>query len=292
MALTVEPVLTGLRVLRWFIPAAAIMVAGLLGPASAQEAAPAAYLAPLPSPSPQPHPLDPALAVANQSLQHIQANIRDYTAILSKRLRVDGALGENQDALVKIRNRRVENGRLAIPFSVYVKFLRPDAVKGREVIWVEGRNDGKMVAHEAGLKNLFRAYLDPNGSIAMRGQHYPITEIGLENLVKKVIEKGELDRQRGECQVLFYPQATVNRRPCRMFEIIHPVPRPYFEFHRVQVFFDDELNTIVRYASWTWPRVPGGEPILQEEYTYSDIKVNVGLTEKDFDPDNDEYNFW
>ena len=34
-----------------------------------------------------------------------------------------------------------------------MKFLKPESAKGREAIWVEGRNNGKIAAHEAGLKN-------------------------------------------------------------------------------------------------------------------------------------------
>ena len=114
----------------------------------------------------------------------------------------------------------------------------------------------------------------------------------MENLVQKVIEKGERDRQWDECQVEYYPSATVNKRPCQMFEIVHPVPQPYFEFHRAQVFFDNELKILTRYASWSWPTEPGGPPVLEEEYTYSDVKVNVGLTDLDFDPDNPDYSYW
>jgi hypothetical protein len=30
---------------------------------------------------------------------------------------------------------------------------------------------------------------------------------------------------------------------------------------------------------------------LYEQYDYSEVKLNAGLTRKDFDPDNKEYNF-
>ena len=261
-------------------------------PVIAQNVAAATTQAVTSAPAEQPHPLDPALRTARDSLQHIQLNVRDYTAIMSKRVRVDGKLNDYQHTYVKIRNRRVENDRLTTPMSVYLYFLKPDAIKGREVIWVENRNNGRMVAHDAGLKRLIKVELDPNGSMAMRGQRYPITEIGLEKLVQKVIETGNRDRQRDECQVKFYDNAKINQRVCRTFEIIHPVERPYFDFHRAQVFFDNDLNMLVRYASWSWPKEEGGKPVLEEEYTYTDIKVNVGLTDLDFDPDNPAYGFW
>ena len=36
----------------------------------------------------------------------------------------------------------------------------------------------------------------------------------------------------------------------------------------------------------SWPETPGGEPPLEEEYTYLDVELNVGLKDSDFDPDN------
>jgi hypothetical protein len=241
--------------------------------------------------TPESHPIDPALKLAHESLQHSQAYVRDYTAIMAKRVRLDGTLGDYQYAFVKIRNRRVEGDQIKTPMSVYMKFLKPSAVNGREVIWVEGRNQGRLVAHDVGIKNLFSVNLDPTGALAMRGQRYPITEIGLDKLLLQMIDRATLDRLHGECQVDFIRGAKLNKRSCHVVQIVHPVQRPHFGFHRAQVFFDDELMLPVRYASWSWPTEPGGEPPLEEEYNYTDIKTNVGLTERDFDPENAEYNF-
>ena len=33
------------------------------------------------------------------------------------------------------------------PFSVYMKFLAPENLKGQEVIYVEGANDGNLIGH-------------------------------------------------------------------------------------------------------------------------------------------------
>jgi hypothetical protein len=41
---------------------------------------------------------------------------------------------------------------------------------------------------------------------------------------------------------------------------------------------------------WGFP-VGGSEPPLIEEYTYTDIKTNVGLTDSDFDVRNRKYHF-
>lgn len=237
------------------------------------------------------HPIDPALEVARKGLKNIRENVRDYTATIVKREQVGGKVGDYQYMEAKVRNRKVENRELKTGFAVYLKFIKPKSSAGREVIWVENENDGKLIAHEGGLLNIRRWKLDPTGLIAMLGQRYPIGQIGIENLVEELIVKGEDQRKHGECSVKFYENAKVDDRVCTMIEVIHPTPREHFEFYRARIFIDDERNVPLRYAAWSWPTEEGGEPVLLEEYTYQDLKLNVGLTNKDFDPDNAEYNY-
>jgi hypothetical protein len=240
----------------------------------------------------QPHPLDPALRIAYDGLAHIRNDVRDYTATIVKRERIDGELTEQEFMSAKIRNRKVDSdGRIVVPLSVYLKFLAPKAKKGREVIWVEGANNGKLIGHGTGVEGFITVYLDPTGYFSMKGNRYPITDIGIETLVDKLIEKGERDRKRDECEVQFYKGAKINGRACTLLQVTHPVKRDYFDFNVAEIFIDDELNVPVRYAAYQWPTTPGGKPILDEEYTYMNIKLNVGLTDADFDPKNPAYEY-
>ncbi len=229
--------------------------------------------------------------MANASLQYIQANVDDYTALFVKRYRIDGELTELQHANIKIRNRKTQGDKITMPMSVYLDFLQPDSVKGREVIWVEGQNSGKMTAHDTGFRGLVNVNLDPNGYLAMRGQRHPITEIGTEKLVRKMIETIERDRPHGECEVQLYKNAKVGEAKCNMLQVIHPIQREHFDFYCARMYFDEKLNLPIRYESWSWPVEPGGKPLLEEEYTYYQMKVNVGLTDRDFDVSNSDYRF-
>lgn len=239
------------------------------------------------------HPLDPALRIAYSSLKNIRANVRDYTAILIKRELVGGTLGEYEYMGVKVRNRKVVDGKLAVPFSVYMAFLKPESIKGREVIYVENAYNGNLVAHEGGMKGRFlpTVELPPNGMMAMRNQRYPITELGIENLVAKLIEKGERDKQHGECNVKFIQGVKIGKRECTVLSVEHPVKRSYFDFYRAEIFIDNEYQIPVRYCAYDWPTTPGGKGQVMEEYTYQNIKLNVGLTARDFDRNNPRYKF-
>ncbi|MEM7457402.1 MAG: DUF1571 domain-containing protein, partial [Planctomycetota bacterium] len=180
---------------------------------------------------------------------------------------------------------------LTVVPSIYMKFLRPRKAAGREVIYVDGWNDGQLVAHESGMLGFKTFYLDPTGSLAMRGSRNPITKAGIENLVRQLIEKAERDRAVGQCIVEYREDGAIGDRPCTVIELLHPDRQPEFEFHKAEVFIDQELNIPVRYAAYDWPAVPGGEPRLLEEYTYFNITLNVGLTDEDFSQTNPNYNF-
>ena len=188
----------------------------------------------------------PVLRWAKQGLPAIE-NLKDYSATLVRRERIRGKLGGYEYLSIKIRHK---------PFSVYAYFQAPAAVKGQEVIYVAGRNQGNMLAHKARMP--VTVSLHPDGLIAMNGRHYPFTEIGLVNLVRRLVEVGQQDVNYGECEVKYFTGAKVNKRPCTVIQVVHPVPRDVFRFHLARVFVDDELKVPIRYESYDWPSEPGG----------------------------------
>jgi hypothetical protein len=238
----------------------------------------------IPAAQPNEHPLMPVLRWATSGLVQMRANIRDYSATLVKRERINGKLNDYEYLFVKIRHQ---------PFSVYIGFLGPPSLKGQEVLYVDGQNNGNMWAHTTGMKDTLvgTISLRPDGMIAMQGQRYPLTEIGLVNLTHRLVEVGQQDINYGECEVKFFPGAKINNRLCTCIQAIHPVPRRNFRYHLARIFVDDQLSVPIRYESYDWPKEPGAAPELLEEYTYLNLKINQGFTDLDFDKGNKNYHF-
>jgi len=213
---------------------------------------------PIADATPVPHPLDEAITTAEEGLARIRATIKDYSAILVKRERVNGTLMKPEYMQVKIRSERVAEDGEQIPFSVYMKFLKPQASAGRELIYVKGRNE-----HQAGM----------------------------ENLVVKLIEKATRDRAAGACEVEYRDGVRINGRSCSVIEVVHPEQRAPYDFHIAKVYIDDELNLPIRYQAHIWPEAGQTKPQLLEEYTYINVKVNQGFTDIDFSPENPLYKY-
>ncbi len=233
-------------------------------------------------------PLETGVTPVDQARREIDAclkryaSVDDYTCTFLKRERINGRLSSQAMIYMKMR---------VDPKSIYFKFARPNA--GREAIFVPGRYDDKIVAHDVGLGKLFAGtmYLDPFGTRAMESNRHPITEAGIGAMLDKLAKHWAYELTPQESVVTFHPLASIGPRACLMIETEHPRRDPKFLFHKVKLYIDREHGLPIHIEAYDWPRRPGLAPELVEEYSYVDLKLNVGLTDLDFDPSNKSYSF-
>jgi len=238
------------------------------------------------------HPLMPLLEYAKQRLEVIDKSVSDYTCTLVRRERIDGRLANRSFAFVKLRHQQVRDRAVVVPFSVYMRFLAPAEVEGREVLYVPGQNDGKMIVRRGGRRFKFiTVAIDPLGDLATSDSRYPITAMGMKSLIERLIEVGEEELKHDEIDVKYLPGAKVNGHACTAVKVTHPVRRDHFRYHIAEVFIDEVLQLPIRFASYDWPKEEGAKPPLMEEYTFLDVKLNAGLTDWDFDRRNQKYGF-
>jgi hypothetical protein len=237
------------------------------------------------------HPLIPLLEVARKGIQFLEENVQDYRCTIISQARVDGVLGDERYMCCKVRHEQKVGDKTCLPFSIYTCFLKPEKVAGQEAIWVEGKNKGKIVAHGPGILNIKTLHLNPDGALAMTGNRYSMPNLGMKNLILKLIEKGTNDLNYGECTATVKRGVKLDGHTCTMMEIVHPQPRDYFEFHIARIYIDDERNLPIAYEGYVWPENPGDPPVLLEKYYYTDIEINQGFKNLDFSPRNREYDF-
>jgi hypothetical protein len=233
------------------------------------------------TPEAREHPLKAAIRLAESSLKSLEP-VKDYEATLTKRELVGNQIVEHA-MLIRFREE---------PFSVYLRFV--DANAGREVMYVEGQYQNKILAHEGpgSLKSLVGTVaLSPESEEVRSESRHSITDIGLRNMLKIIIGRWEEESKYGECEVQYYPQAKLDQRECLVIECTHPRPRKQFKFHISRLFIDKETNLPVRSENYGYSLQPNARPPLLEEYTYSSLRTNVQLTDRDFDRNNPEYKF-
>jgi hypothetical protein len=210
------------------------------------------------------------------------SQVRDYSCTFFKRERISGRMTPQYVMQMKARTR---------PQSIYFRFVRPNS--GREAIYVAGRNGGRAIVHDVGLGKLLAGTveLDPRSDRAMEDNRHPITEAGLGHLIETVFRRWNAEMNSGETRVTIVPNTRVGDRLCTMVESMHPQRHPSYLFHKVKLYFDHEHGLPIRFEAYDWPRRPGGQAELVEEYTYHSLRLNPGLSEHDFDPSNPQYSF-
>ncbi|MFO7904004.1 MAG: DUF1571 domain-containing protein [Planctomycetota bacterium] len=236
--------------------------------------------------------LTDVMEFAKTAYARIDEDIDDYTCVLYKRERVDGKVLGWQSMAVKIRHQKMEGDELKVPFSVYMRFLAPSKVAGREVLYVENKNNGDLIARRGGRRSPNVTFqLIPESPLAMLDNRYPITEIGFKNLAKRLIEVLEQELDSGDGELKVWENAKIGDRECTHYRLTHDAPRPDLTYHMAEVSVDEELEIPIRYGAYDFPREEGGKPQVLEQYVYTQVRINVGLTDEDFDPDNPDYEF-
>jgi hypothetical protein len=221
-----------------------------------------------------------------QKGQAFLGTIADYTATIQKREVVKNELLDEQTILIKCRHQ---------PFSVYLKWETADP--GREVLFVTGRNNGKMIAHDGGWKSRLPAFsLAPDSRLAMRDARYPITTAGLLGFVEIMLALHREDLQKGNftsCRL--ETDCEFAGRPCDKFTLEFASPSVSPVYRKSVTLIDDEWHLPVQSRHYEWPQAGApavdDESTLIESYTFTEVDFGAGLTDHDFDRSNQEYRF-
>ena len=235
------------------------------------------------------HPLARAIAFATEHKAFVDEHVKDFSCILAKRERINGRLHDYEYLRTSVRRELTSGGQM-VPFSVYAEFVAPKKVLGRKVLYVEGRNENKMLVRNGGLRfGHVVVSISPTSDAVLRESRYPITELGLSNVVGRLIEQAVhdiiADPDAKNTEVVFFQDAKIDGRVCTHIRVTHPTQDSIFEFHQANIYIDDDLKVPLRVESYMWPKAAGEPPLLTEEYTYTRLKLNVGLTDANFSED-------
>lgn len=240
-----------------------------------------------PAPTASRHPLTAVIDYARKEQNYLRQTVADFTCRLVKRERIGGFLQDFHYIEMEVREEILVGGRPVRPLSIYLHFLGPSKVAGRKVIYVEGRNEGKMLVRNGGRHfDYVVVRIDPNGENARAESVVPITEITFTRLLGNMIEVLERHRKADptgkNTRVERIAGVKINERPCTVIRVTHPVPMEGLEFHVANVFVDDQLHVPVRVDYSDWPKYPRGPVPLIAEYTYTELKLNTSLPDAAF----------
>jgi hypothetical protein len=235
------------------------------------------------------HPLEAVLDFARREQAYLRSTVHDFSCRLVKRERIEGVLQSYQYIDMRVREEVRDGDHVLQPFSIYLQFVGPAKLAGRQVLYVDGRNDGKMQVRNGGRHfDYVVVNLEPEGDTAREESLVPVTKTGFNQILAQMI--GILERHRhvdptaANTKVDRIEGAKLDKRLCTVVRITHPRRQPGLEFHVANVFVDQELHVPVRVDISSWPKHPENPSPVLAEYNYTDLKINVNLPDGAFSP--------
>lgn len=230
------------------------------------------------SSGPAPATTAEAVALRQQvyAMERAYAKVQDYTATFYKQERVKGRLLPAETVQLKFRK----------PFDVYMRWTDGDFA-GREVLYVRGWNDGKIRAHQGSFPDI-TVNLRPDANLAMRGNRHPITQMGFGEVIRLMVRDARFSESHPQDGVEYidHGESTIYGARSRCIEASVPL-RSFADYyaHRAKICFNVATKMPTRVTVWDY------EDALIEDYGFEDVRLNPGLTDVDFDPENADYNF-
>lgn len=203
------------------------------------------------------------------------AKVRDYTGTFTRQERRNGALGAEQVAELKVR---------AAPAGVYARFARPEAVAGMEVAHTGARKPAKVKYRPAGVEGAkgFRTVAADDTKFLAENRH-PVPAWTMAAQLERVSAAVARERALNNPVEVFASDFRFAGRNVTKYEVFTRRPHAHREAHKMVVFVDKETKLPVRFEAYDEPKAGATTGELLEAYSFTDLKLNVGLGEAHFD---------
>ncbi len=224
-----------------------------------------------------PEPAKPAESLAGMlaDARAAYGKLRDYTGTYTRQERINGVLSAEQVGEMKMR---------VNPVGVYVRFARPEAYAGAEVVFSGAKKDGKVRYRPAGLpgrKGFLK--LDPEDAKFLTDHRHPVTEWGMGPILDLIASATAREKTlNNPVEVHASDYQFANRNVVR-YEIVTRRAHAFRYAARMVVYVDKETKLPVRFEAYGDPKAGTTTPELLEAYSFTDLKFNNGLGENIFD---------
>ena len=220
----------------------------------------------------------PAIQASLERMRSAAATLRTATYTLHRQEWKDGQTYPAQVMAIKLRR----------PDDLYMRWTG-EAYQGRELLYRPGWNQGRLRISEGAL--VPTVDLDPTGFVAMRGSRQPAWMASVLRTSQSILAGADVLSADPALNASYQDlgTVTVSGEPSHCYRADLPVgqdPSQYAD--RVLVCMSRRHGLLTRFAAW---ELSDGVLRQIEDYVFTDVVVNPGLSDADFDPDNDAYGF-
>lgn len=208
------------------------------------------------------------IALLEMAVDRYDRTIRDYSGTFIKQERIKGELGPVQVIAFKFRQE---------PFSLFMEW-KENPLGADRLLYVEGKNDDKMLIHPTGLLKWLKCLkLSPNSKQARKSTLRPCEKFGFRRNMLEALKVYRLAKQNDELTIKSSGPETIDGREYLILERTLPEKKGY-STARLVVHLDLEYVLPVQITCYD------RQGNLISRYAFADLKFNTNLTDRDFQP--------
>jgi hypothetical protein len=217
-----------------------------------------------------------ALAAMLGETRTALGKLRDYTCTFTRQEVRKGTLSGEEVAEMKVRSN---------PVGVYARFARPEAIAGMEVAYTAARKKNLKVRYRPAGTAGARGFqtLDTDDAKFLSANRHPVTEWTMAAGIERVAAAVAREKTLNNPVEVYTGEYQFAGRNVIRYEVLTRRPHAFRYAYRMLVYVDKETKLPLRFEAYDQPKsgAPAGD--LLEAYSFSDMKLNVGLGESSFD---------
>ncbi len=211
---------------------------------------------------------------------------------------MDVAISQMQSATWRFHKQEYVDGEWLPEEIIDVRYRPPedlymhwvgDVHEGRELMFRPGWNDDEIRVSTGPFVPTLN--LNPLGSIAMRGERHSIHHLAITSVVGNFLRDRATLEAHPELKTGAVDRGieTIYGEPARCFDLTLPKDQDP-SLYAYEVDFCVHLRTGLPAHALSFS-IENGAFRQVELYGYENMRINPGLTDADFDPENPEYGF-
>jgi hypothetical protein len=200
---------------------------------------------------------------------------RDYSCTFTRQELRNGTLSGEEVAELKVRTS---------PLGVYARFATPVELSGMEVAYSANRKNLKLRYRPAGPPGS-RGFqtIDTDDAKFMAANRHPVSEWTMAAIVDRVSVALAREKTLTNPVEVYTGDYQFAGRTVTRYEILTRRPHAFRAAYRMLVFVDKQTKLPLRFEAYDQPNPGGAVGDLIEAYSFSEVKLNVGLGENTFD---------
>lgn len=223
------------------------------------------------------------LSFLHDLLQRYESTVRDYSCTFIKRERVNGRLRPEQEMVARFKED---------PFSVALTWVRRGDSMAQQAVYVKGKltdGHGNELAEVRPISpwDILAKRVPQNidGKSAQNASRRSIDQFGFGCTLGLILRYSELAERRGELALSFAGEGQIDGRPTYVLERRLPYTPDDGTYPDALLVVHIDKELLLPTGCFSYASDERTDESLLGSYVWTDIQLNVGLSDADFTPE-------